>query len=86
MIKILKRIRFVCVAGLYIPYSLVAGSIWLISVVSINVLSLLIMPIEYIITGDTKNIDSCISYIFDDFPKKHDEMVRKFYESIHPDL
>jgi len=44
------------------------------------------MPIEYIITGDTKNIDSCISYIFDDFPKKHDEMVRKFYESIHPDL
>lgn len=53
--KILKCIRFIFSIALYIPILLVSKIIWLASSTVVTIInSLIIIPIEYIITGDIK--------------------------------
>lgn len=85
MIKILKRIRFIFSIALYIPISLVSGIIWLASSIVVTIInSLIIIPIEYIITGDIKFGKKIHNNLFKSFPEYYDQASYDFFREIYP--
>ena len=85
MIKVLKRLIFVASCGVFIPFSVVNYSIWLATSIFSSIIVYPIIPIEYIITGDTKWCEESMFFFWNYLPKLYDERTELFFKFIHPE-
>ena len=85
MIEALKRFRFVVVCGLFIPFSAITSCVWLSSSITLSIIGYALIPVEYIITGDTKWCENIMDYFWIYLPKLYDERTELFFKFIHPE-
>lgn len=85
MIRILKRIGFVVACGLFIPFSTFTASIWLVTSLTSSIIGYLMIPFEYVFTGDTKICERLMDFFWYHFPKLYDERTKLFFNFIHPE-
>lgn len=85
MITILKRLRFVTICGLFIPFSVITCLIWVSTSILISIVGYTIIPIEYIITGDTEWSEKMMNFFWIYLPKLYDKRTTLFFKFIHPE-
>jgi hypothetical protein len=81
MIEALKRFRFVVACGLFIPFSVITCCVWLSSSITLSIIGYLMIPIEYIITGNTTWCDKMMDFCWIYLPKLYDERTELFFLS-----
>jgi hypothetical protein len=81
MIEALKRFRFVVACGLFIPFSVITCCVWLSSSITLSIIGYALIPVEYIITGDTKWYEKSMDYFWLYLPKLYDEKTELFFLS-----
>jgi hypothetical protein len=84
MIILLKRLRFVTICGLFIPFSVFTSSIWLATSVILSMIGYIMIPFEYVITGNTTWCDKMMDFFWFYLPKFYDKQSELFFKYIHP--
>ena len=84
MIEALKRFRFVVVCGLFVPFSAITCCVWLSSSITLSIIGYVMIPIEYITTGDVKWCENMMDFFWIYLPKLYDERTELFFKYIHP--
>lgn len=87
IVKILKQFAYVITVVLYISFSLVIGTIWVLlylALMGINVV--LLIPVEYAITGNVKLPNMIFNYFLYDVPCMYNKMIYDFFISIDPNI
>jgi hypothetical protein len=85
MIKILKRLKFVAICGLFIPFSTITSLIWLGISLTSSIIGYVTIPIEYIITGDTEWCEKLMDFFWKYLPKLYNKRTELFFKFIHPE-
>lgn len=85
MIKPLKRLRYLVVCGLYIPFSAVTGLVWFSTGTLVSYVSLIYLPFEYVITGEDNFSSSLIFFWWNKLPIMYEKQSKYFFNSIHPE-
>ena len=78
MIEVLKRLRFVVVCGLFIPFSAITCCVWLSSSITLSIIGYVMIPIEYITTGDVKWCENMMDFFWIYLPKLYDKELNYF--------
>ena len=84
MIKPLKRLRYLVVCGLYIPFLAVTGLVWISTGTFVSYISLIYLPFEYIITGEDEFSSSLMFFLWYKLPIMYEKQIKYFFNSIHP--
>lgn len=85
MIKILKRIGFVFAVGAYAVATTVGIGIWATACALHYGSMIIVMPVEYILTGDTLFVNNCHYYLYKKIPQEYDRYSQSIFEKLNPD-
>lgn len=84
MFEALKRVKFVVVCGLFIPFSAITYFVWLVSSITSSIIAYAMIPVEYIITGDIEWCEKIMDFFWIYLPIFYDKRTELFFKSIHP--